>query len=362
MNYSYSGVLGHEDTEVVRKVYLINLFGLVGILFTFPLGIAAAFHQNMQLSFFLLLTTSLCLGNHFYLKKTLNIHFASNLILYSLFALIIYLVVTGGVNNTGPLWVYTFPAVALFLHGFKKGMYDIVVFLILLILIFISPNLFIVDYSYSNEFKLRIIYSLMAVTFLSSLHEYSRMKAFDKMQLLQRELELAAKRDVLTKLLNRRGIDEIIRYEYAKFKRNRLKFSIVLCDIDYFKKINDQYGHAIGDLVLKTISQSFVRLTREQDSVSRWGGEEFMLLLPETTIEDAFVLSEKIRCHIENETIETNNDKIKITMSFGLSEVNMSTSLEAAITQADNNLYKAKSLGRNMTIPAPSKSEEGNRG
>lgn len=106
----------------------------------------------------------------------------------------------------------------------------------IIILIFVLPNIFIIDYSYSKEFKLRIVYSLLAVTFLSSLHEYSRMKAFDKMKLLRKELELAAKRDTLTRLLNRRGIDERIRYEYTKFKRNNEQFSIVLCDIDHFKK------------------------------------------------------------------------------------------------------------------------------
>ena len=131
IRYSYAGVLGNKDTEIVRKVYLINLFGFVGILFSLPLAVSAALNHKLQLSFFLLLTSAFCLGNHFYLKKTLDTRWASNILLYTLFTLMIFLVASGGVNNTGPLWVYTFPAVALFLHGFKKGLCDIAIFLII---------------------------------------------------------------------------------------------------------------------------------------------------------------------------------------------------------------------------------------
>ncbi len=351
LDYCYSGVQDSKNTELIRRVFLVNIFGLVGIAMTTPLGLLALYHGSYSLSGVLLLLSFLYLLNHFLLKKTLNCDLVSSICSIPLGLLFVYLTHTGGVNNTGPFWLYIFPAVALFLHGFKKGLIYIFTFLSIVVFVFYFPDLIQSPALYNQEYKLRLILSFLVVTFLSACYEYSRMHAFNKMHVLRKELELAAKIDPLTNLYNRRGIFEKIEYEYIRSKRSETKFTIIICDIDYFKKINDEYGHDCGDYVLSELSKLFKNLTREQDSIARWGGEEFLLLLPETGLPGAYVVGEKIRKSVQHAIIKYDNIEISITLSFGLVEVDSDHDIDISIKQADEYLYQAKIQGRNMVLP-----------
>ena len=171
------------------------------------------------------------------------------------------------------------------------------------------------------------------------------------MQRLSRQLETMAKHDALTGVLNRRGMMERLQYEAIRSKRNQSTCSLILGDIDFFKKINDTCGHDAGDLVLKELGRVFPTYTRGQDLVSRWGGEEFLLLLPDTGIQGARTLAEKIRTGIEKMELVYDGRKIAVTMSFGLARVNPGGSIEEGITEADRHLYQAKEGGRNRVRP-----------
>jgi len=156
--------------------------------------------------------------------------------------------------------------------------------------------------------------------------------------------------DSLTGLFNRRTFLKKVENEAMRFKRSKKSFSLLFADIDFFKKINDTYGHAAGDEILINISNILNTEKREVDQVGRWGGEEFLLLLPETNIEGAVQHGNKIRELISEKPIMYEGQEIHITMSFGVSEYSEDINIEKTIDQADQRLYIAKNSGRNKVV------------
>jgi diguanylate cyclase (GGDEF)-like protein len=164
------------------------------------------------------------------------------------------------------------------------------------------------------------------------------------------KLAEAARVDHLTGLLNRRGFNEEAEAESFRAFRSGRQFSIVLADVDRFKQVNDEYGHACGDHVLKRVATLLAERTRDVDRVARWGGEEFMLLLPETDAEGAAVLAEKLREAIAENLFEYSGQRLSITMTFGIAEHRKGEALEACIARADTALYTGKERGRNKVM------------
>jgi len=169
----------------------------------------------------------------------------------------------------------------------------------------------------------------------------------------RRELEISAVTDPLTNLLNRRGMEDKLHYEELRFNRDKKAFSLIMGDIDHFKKINDEYGHDAGDHVLVQVAKILMEIPRKQDVICRWGGEEFLALLPETELKGGSILAEKLRKKIEEEKIHFNGADISVAMSFGVSTFEADQTLEECIRKADECLYQAKDQGRNRTIPPP---------
>jgi diguanylate cyclase (GGDEF)-like protein len=155
--------------------------------------------------------------------------------------------------------------------------------------------------------------------------------------------------DSLTQLLNRRGIQAIAEHELARYLRGRQNFTIVLIDIDHFKRLNDTFGHAGGDIVLRDTAALFKRLLRDTDSIGRLGGEEFVLLLPNTPPEGAAVLIERLRLTLQIHTFQLGDKQTRITCSFGITASHSRDTLtwEMLLQEADIALYTAKRTGRN---------------
>ncbi|MFQ3248829.1 MAG: diguanylate cyclase [Glaciecola sp.] len=160
----------------------------------------------------------------------------------------------------------------------------------------------------------------------------------------------AALTDQLTKLPNRMAYEEKVQVEVKQSKQTGTPLCIGILDIDHFKKINDTYGHSVGDKTLQVIAKHIRQYLPKEDFVARWGGEEFILLLPKTTIEEAFEKVEVIRKKISGLPFKFKGQRVTVTLSSGLSSISQSTNLEAAFEQADTRLYKAKDSGRNQTI------------
>ena len=158
------------------------------------------------------------------------------------------------------------------------------------------------------------------------------------------ELRKMSQTDMLTGLYNRRKIDEIMHREFDRFKRYNKPLTFILLDIDNFKTINDTYGHAIGDEVLVSFAEILSSNTRNIDSIGRWGGEEFIVVCPETNSQDGIIIAEKLRCRIEKTSFSTIG---KCTASFGVTEINNDDDLIKVFARCDAALYESKEKGRN---------------
>jgi diguanylate cyclase (GGDEF)-like protein len=159
-----------------------------------------------------------------------------------------------------------------------------------------------------------------------------------------KELELLAVTDPLTTLINRRKFNELLSYEIERNQRYQADLSLIMCDIDHFKQINDSFGHDAGDRALKIFTEKIRKNIREVDIFARWGGEEFMILMPNVKITDANSIAEKLR-----KVIETTNIKVidSLTASFGVTNFGNGDTMESFIKRADEALYQAKNKGRN---------------
>ncbi len=168
-----------------------------------------------------------------------------------------------------------------------------------------------------------------------------------KLEKVNKQLEEISRKDPLISISNRRDIIDKINYETIRFERNQKTFSLVMGDIDHFKSVNDRYGHDCGDYILKALADTIVSTIRKQDIVGRWGGEEFILLLPETNIEGGKITAEKVRIRIEQNNFKYNNKIIPVTITFGVSEHSYNKDIDVCIKEADIALYKGKNNGRN---------------
>lgn len=163
------------------------------------------------------------------------------------------------------------------------------------------------------------------------------------------QLEKLANTDKLTGLFNRRKAWDYLE-KIAKEKSECSGFSLCICDIDFFKKVNDQYGHDVGDEVLKNVAGIFMEEMKGKNLAARWGGEEFLLLFPDCNGDDAYVKLEHIGRKIKDMRVGKEDAEIGITMTFGLAEYDYSGELEDTIKEADRKLYQGKEQGRDRII------------
>jgi diguanylate cyclase (GGDEF)-like protein len=170
-----------------------------------------------------------------------------------------------------------------------------------------------------------------------------------KIEFLEQELARVkeeSKEDFLTKLPNKRALDEFVNIKEAEFERYEKNFSIIFFDLDYFKSVNDTYGHDAGDAVLVAFANILKKDARSMDIIGRWGGEEFVAILSETDVEGAMAFAQKIRNRVKNARLMYQDRRIELTVSAGVSERRAHTSVQSTLKSADEALYKAKKNGR----------------
>ena len=175
-----------------------------------------------------------------------------------------------------------------------------------------------------------------------------RKAANEKIRLLNAELEKLVVTDTLTQINNRRYFMQRLTEEINRGSRTNLPLVLLMMDLDEFKKINDTYGHTVGDLVLQNVATVLSSNVREIDILGRIGGEEFAVLLPNTSLQDAALLAERMRQSIENASVEIAGQTVKITVSIGAADYKTEmTSISALLRNADQAMYQAKQSGRN---------------
>jgi diguanylate cyclase (GGDEF)-like protein len=176
----------------------------------------------------------------------------------------------------------------------------------------------------------------------------SRIKRELSMQKMVHKLELLSITDSLTGLYNRRYFTEVSKHILDLAKRENKPLSVVMIDIDNFKNINDTYGHQVGDKALVSLSKRLMKCQRKSDIICRYGGEEFVILFPNTSLDGAVSVAEKIRQKIANIKIKSSSEKISFTISLGVSHVDLKdTNIERSLKNADDALYEAKNNGKN---------------
>ncbi len=178
---------------------------------------------------------------------------------------------------------------------------------------------------------------------------YARVKANIHKGQLIKKLKHESERDFLTGLYNRRSIITFLEKFIELSKRNDKPLSFMILDLDKFKRINDTYGHIVGDEVLKSVARAIEDSIRSSDIAGRFGGEEFSVILPETNLNKACDVAERIRSNIENMRVKNQNEDISITVSVGVAEFKDDT-INGFIGKADKALYEAKESGRNKVM------------
>lgn len=194
------------------------------------------------------------------------------------------------------------------------------------------------------KYKVRVVFSLVIVIMTIMLIFLLVRRAKTIETKMMQHLEEMSFTDSLTGLWNRRKLMEWIEQYHKLFLRYGEKYTLIMVDIDYFKVVNDSYGHPQGDTVLQEFSKILRLHCRQTDHIGRWGGEEFMFILPKTTLNQAVIHAEVIRKKIEEYTFESIGKK---TASFGVAEIQPNESIEMLISRVDRALYHAKGQGRN---------------
>lgn len=358
----------YTDVELVNA-RLLNIFSLICFLYTFVMGISVFLKGEFLLG---TIDSSIAVGYVFtiiYFGVTKNSSNTAVMVVSLLFVMELFLLLFGGKDGTGYLWFYAYPLISFILLGEKKGAYYNLLFLIPMVVVFYVFPHFIEHspfYQYNSLLKSRVLLTYIGVSFLTFTFSYI-------VTVYMTELEKAAKTDILTQLPNRRDMRDKFTYlwEYNKrkiFENSNVRdglikykgFSLAIADIDFFKKVNDTHGHAVGDMVLKKIADTFKASLRAQDIIARWGGEEFLILLPDTGVNGAFVAFEKVRKDIEKMQVENKGKLVQVTISIGyitckakeLEDLNDSKErpdkvIDTLLDTADKALYQAKLGGRN---------------
>ena len=203
-----------------------------------------------------------------------------------------------------------------------------------------------IKYDRPIDYKLAlIIFTILGVLIFLVVYRYRVIAKYNtQLEGLNQKLAKQARTDQLTQLPNRYLLDQETLRVIASSKRYQEPFSVVLFDLDYFKKINDKYGHQVGDDVLVQVTQEMTRSIREADILGRWGGEEFLLVCPKTSLDGAIKLANKIRIHVEQQRFIEGQT---ITLSAGVAEFNIHENYHSLLKRLDDALYVAKKSGRN---------------
>ena len=205
-----------------------------------------------------------------------------------------------------------------------------------------------------------MVFIACAVVFTMSADMAGRLSAIrEQLRVQKRELRTAmerndqlARHDELTQLPNRRHALEMMEYEGKRAQRDKVPPCICMMDIDHFKHINDTHGHAAGDEVLRLLAHHAVPALRAPDILARWGGEEFILIMPETPLEIAVLVVDRLRSALANAHIWKDRPELQVTFSAGIASMQPSETIQDTVARADAALYRAKEAGRNRTEQA----------
>jgi diguanylate cyclase (GGDEF)-like protein len=289
----------------------------------------------------------------FVLKATGSIKLAREIFLCAVFFNFAWLTYhLGGLSAPTASWLITAPVAAMFLGGVGTAVFWLAMSCALVSTIYVLPA-YGVTLPGHPVVNMELLYLLcyiglfIVIVVFVLLFELTKTQGFIKLEQALKIINELAIRDDLTGSHNRRHLIKLIEQEKDRPSRLGSSFCLCLMDIDFFKRINDRYGHSAGDHVLKAFAETAQKYIRTTDSFGRYGGEEFLLMLPETSLDEAAALAERVRIGIEQLDFLDINEEIAVTVSIGISEFRPGESISQTVARADQALYRAKSGGRN---------------
>ncbi|MEI7668241.1 MAG: GGDEF domain-containing protein [Erysipelotrichaceae bacterium] len=338
---------GHfKKTDILyREVYFINVLLMVAVINSLYFTFLNYFILDKPLGVYInLLAALLSLGLIVFFHTTNNYRITSLALVMMFVTILVIIITSAGFKNYTLIWSCFVPPLVYSLLGSRKAVHIIRAFLVYLFFI-----IFLNFYHWKSEGfnfeSIQNIFGVLVCTMITMRYFVkSRNVALEILEEKNLQLEKASNTDRLTNIYNRTKIDKILEDEILRASRGGHPFSLVMIDIDHFKSINDRFGHIIGDQYLKMVAQIMRDTCRQLDSVCRWGGEEFLIVCPETDVIGATTLANKLLKTIRDYPFESDKS---ITFSIGVSTYKPLDSEDSLILRADKALYLAKNNGRN---------------
>jgi diguanylate cyclase (GGDEF)-like protein len=334
--------------NVINAVVMAALSGPFYALAYYQLGFVTAAKEILACCAFMFAAP-------FLLRATGSIKVAREVFLCAVFFNFTWLTYyLGGVNAPTAGWLITGPVVAMFLGGVGTALFWLAMSCAAVTSIYAlhAAGVPVPTHPVSDMELLYLICNIglyIVVVVFVLLFELTKTQGFVKLEQALKIINELAIRDELTGSHNRRHLIQLIENEKERTARLGSLFCLCLLDIDYFKRINDTYGHSAGDTVLREFAATVQHQIRESDSFGRYGGEEFLLMLPETSIDEARILAERVRANIEKLGF-TDLPDLAVTVSIGIAEFRTNESIGQTVARADEALYLAKSSGRNRVV------------
>lgn len=300
----------------------------------------------------LALVACCCLASIMWLLMDTSAVFGPVLLLVSTLALLgVHLLLVSGVPNGYSLfWFLIFPGMIVFGLGGQRGGLFFGIFYLFLLLILATPLHFLLAAPLPGAARYRFLAAMFGAFAFAWGTDFIRCKVQLALGRTMQRLEQDSMTDPLTGLGNRRDFENFFSWAVASSPVREQFYTLAIIDLDYFKRVNDAHGHEVGDRVLRHFAQVMNAPIRFSDRLFRWGGEEFLLLMPRTSIKNARAAAERLRSGVEETPYIEDGISISVTVSIGLCEGFGRASLTQALDNADQNLYAAKTGGRNVVV------------
>ena len=270
-----------------------------------------------------------------------------------------YLAVHPVEGGSAIIWLFAYPPIIFYISDARVGVLACAAGFAALVLLFSPLGDLIFDAPYSTGFRLTMLAALGFEMVTCFILDQSRRRSNLSLLKLAADFEYAAKHDALTGLANRREALEQLEAEYQRYLRSARSFAVLLMDIDLFKSVNDAHGHHVGDELIKLVANTLRDQCRRVDTLARWGGEEFLALLPETETAEAMQMAHRIREAIAGSGVRVGEHTVVATISIGVAGIQGSESIDRLLQRADEALYRAKNLGRNQACAHQGESHPG---
>lgn len=346
----------NDEQETKELAILLRILCILFILYYFTAGIFLAAISHYSLSVLTMLFIGLIFVAFVYTytditRKALRIFHAT---LY--LATILLTLISGWVTNFQ--WCMLIPIMIIFFdintsmrNKLRFARINIITFIALAILAQLTNHTHALDNLFLFFFQTfqTIFYSAfilaIAYFFCTKFNQ-----AENKLRKINDKLRIMASLDTLTQLPNRRNMNEHLQTLVYEFNHNGKPFCIAIADVDFFKHINDNFGHDAGDYVLTSLAEMFRATMRGRGRAARWGGEEFLFTFEGMSGKQAYIILESLRMQIEKKKFLYKDHSLHITMTFGLEEYSQIIGAEATIAKADDKLYHGKTSGRNQVV------------